>query len=532
MGGSAKRRRSGKRAGDQQEEGPNAAQVDADTVAQIITLLDVDCQIGTAKSLQLVSKVWAAAVGAATTSINVHRCTDVLGMQHWVSKYAPGLQLEELHVQYTGKASLKRLSVLPYDEQLQLCSLRSLQLHRVPVQLGGSSSFSSSLAAATRLSSVSLRDITFHLSTGAPQKGDPCILPALAALPDLKQLSLCNIKLHGKKQRAGKGGKVISTTVAVPVSVPDQFLQHLTLLTQLELSTAAGGLSDAAVQDIGSLSKLQYLVLGAAGSQLSPAAISGLQNLQALTSLQLSDVPFCIDLEDTPFLSKLTALRSLVLAAPKRRFGLHASVLAALTGLQRLGLINVILCGDDAASALLSCLRGMSCLTELQLCGLDGLCPGYEGGEALPPQQYTALTAHSTLQRLQLKRLNLPKDAWEHIFAFDRPLQLTKLQLQDGAVTYIQVAESCPDLRQLDAEQVHCRPGDGIYRSAGSLYDLAHLPHLTSLSATVHVHEGILGVQYLTALKALRLTAFGGMWTTHLPACTKLKQLTYLGLDR
>jgi hypothetical protein len=78
-------------------------------------------------------------------------------------------------------------------------------------------------------------------------------------------------------------------------------------------------------------------------------------------------------MEDTPFVSKLTTLRSLVLAASKRRLGLHASVLAPLTGLQHLGLIGAILRGGNAASALLGCLQGMSCLTELQLCGVEGV---------------------------------------------------------------------------------------------------------------------------------------------------------------
>lgn len=78
---------------------------------------------------------------------------------------------------------------------------------------------------------------------------------------------------------------------------------QLTRLTHLSL---AGGMSDAVLQDLSSLAKCSHLVLGPRFGGTA-AVLAEVQELQALTALQLSDVSADISTETVPGLSRLTA---------------------------------------------------------------------------------------------------------------------------------------------------------------------------------------------------------------------------------
>lgn len=125
----------------------------------------------------------------------------------------------------------------------------------------------------------------------------PNLAALLAALPSLQRI---NLAYDGYPA----------------VVLPPGLLQQLPALTQLELS---GGLSDAALQGLGSLTKCSHLVLNhhsrAVVDKLTAAGLVGLQELRELTFLQLYTARYSVwDIKpdiNLPSLTQLTALQEL-----------------------------------------------------------------------------------------------------------------------------------------------------------------------------------------------------------------------------
>jgi len=219
----------------------------------------------------LVCKAWAEAATAATHSIILeHRKQDLSDLQHWLEKYGNSVEVLQLHA-CDGAA----LTAVPCCAKLQ-----DLLLHGTCGQYVSIDSRTwGDIASATKLTSISLS----YVRT-ASQRAD--LVAALTALRNLEQLTWYSIQCSG--------GAELSDSL---------LLQQLTRLTSLDLHYVTA----AALQHLGSLTKLQHLSISAAHGW-GPAGCPGLQELKALTSFQL----YSRDLDDLPAsVSQLTALRQL-----------------------------------------------------------------------------------------------------------------------------------------------------------------------------------------------------------------------------
>jgi len=202
----------------------------------------------------LVCKAWAEAATATTHSIILeHRMQDFSGLQHWLEKHGQGLEVLQLHAGYNAA-----LTALPCCAKLQDLLLQGFS--HEPVSMANRTW--ADIASATKLTSMSLKFVQT-----ASQQAD--VVAALTALPNLEQLTWQFVSCSGKQ----------------PLS-NSLLLQQMTWLTFLDL----GCVTAAALQHLGSLTKLQHLSISAA-YDWAAAGCPGLQELKALTSLYLVDLP-------------------------------------------------------------------------------------------------------------------------------------------------------------------------------------------------------------------------------------------------
>jgi len=176
---------------------------------------------------------------------------DLRRFQRLLQKYQNRNRLLELH---EGES----LTALP-STPAQLPGLEELLLHGV-----GSPSVASrignDLVASTSLVSVSLR----HIEISSEQAA---VVSALASLPNLEQLTWCCVQCHGQ-----------------PFLSSSALLQKLAQLTALEL----GYFLSAALEHLGSLTRLVQLSIRDVGNLWIDPGCPGLEHLRSLTSLQLS----------------------------------------------------------------------------------------------------------------------------------------------------------------------------------------------------------------------------------------------------
>jgi len=217
----------------------------------------------------LVGKAWSEAAAAATHSIILkpNRVQDLSGLQHWLEKH--GNQVTVLQLQATA-----HLTALPCCAKLQ-----DLLLHGSCGQGVSMARMWGDITCATKLTSVSLSNVQT-----ASQQAD--VVSALTALPNLEQLTWHYVSCSNEQKLSDSS-----------------LLQQLTRLTSLDLCCVTA----AALQHLGSLTKLQHLSISAAEGWAA-AGCCGLQELKALTSLKLASS----DLVDIPAsASQLTALQQL-----------------------------------------------------------------------------------------------------------------------------------------------------------------------------------------------------------------------------
>jgi len=438
----------------------------------------------------LVCKAWAEAAAAATHSIILRdRVQDLSGLQRWMEKH--GQQLEVLQLHACDGASL---TALPCPQ------LQDLLLHGSLLRgLSISSSVWADIAAATKLISVSLK----YMGT-APQQAD--VVSALTALPDLQQLTWHSDELQ---------------------LCDSSLLQQLTQLTALDLLLSVAA---AALQHLGSLTKLQRLCIYAA-QDWAAAGCPGLQELKVLTSLDLhnvTDIPASV--------AQLSALQELIVseATPAAVAGLQA-----LTGLTKLRVINYIT-GPSSVSATLQ-LPGLRHLelgdgfiglgtmpmsflckcSQLQVLKLRGFTIGGPG----------SLVASTTLQHMELDDCRIIAAdgaagpvSWQQVLPGSAQLpHLTSLQLTDVSPvpqeTDIEhVASCCSSLQELYLDTL---PSSGAC-------PLTRLSGLTSLHLGHVDDKQCSALAQLTGLRELGVDQAEGLSHDGLRQLAALEQLTSL----
>jgi hypothetical protein len=351
--------------------------------------------------------------------------------------------------------------------------LHSLRLSNIELQLQPGSGFKGLVRPGLPLKQLRLYDCKLL-------DGEEGLAAALALLPGLQHLLICNVNVAQR--------------------FPTAALSALHQLTHLELDGAEVSGPDEgapALQPLRALTALARLRL----SLRQPTAINSsmLSGAQHLTRLELTDSVF-----------------------------LELGALAALTQLQHLQLYNRE--GRAMAAQLLSQLPALQQLTYLQ-CMCD-ICEGTYPHAAA----FSALTASSKLQHLNVANNRLPAGVWQHVFPDGRQLpQLTSVRI--AYVTQLgswdtpapapegtRLVSCCPALQCLDMWQ--------LQYIAERLTPLAGLSGLHTLRLHSYIRkDGLEAVCQLTGLRELTLGA-PGTAEGLLLQLAQLKQLTRLDYVR
>jgi len=459
----------------------------------------------------LVCKAWAEAATAATHSIVLeHSIQDLSGLQTWLEKH--GNQVTTLQLHECNRAAV---TALPCRAKLQ-----DLLLHNVSI----ASRTWGDIAAATKLTSISLDSVQT-----ASQQAD--VVAALTALPNLEQLTWCSVQCSDSDSRQNLSDSSL--------------LQQITRLTSLDLQW----ITAAALQHLGSLTKLQHLSISVTG-EWHAAGCPGLQELTALTSLKL-DRKY-LGWRDLPaVVSQLTALQQLDVATAT-----HTALnqLQVLTGLTQLcvgvttglspqlpplklpALQHLEVSGDKYGYMPMSFLA--SC-TRLQFLNLHGY--NFEGPGSLLA---STMLQHLELVSCSVFELDIAADAvpWQQDFrqrVFPGPGQLphlTYLQLWPDVPATVQQAdinsmvERCSNLQVLGLDTLRDSFAPALARlpgltslrlSGGSAHDCRALAQLTGLrQLTVDMPKDLSAVGLRRLAAAHQLTSLGFGWFSHSAANT------------
>ena len=392
------------------------------------------------------------------------RCANIVSLQCWMAKYGQQLQ------------TLRLLSVADsMGLVLQLCPhLQHLSLHScdVDVTLCSRANLFNSISTATALSSLHINKCRLLVSRGSRKAAETAVaqvLSALAPLTAFRELSVCGV---GACARAPD---TFPDAPSAHLLLPTAFLQPLQHLTQLHLQ-AKHKKEGGVLQHIGSMTDLQDLRLG---------GVNG-------APLQLA-------------VTQLTALTKL------RRLGLRGVSLECRSAVKS---------GANIA-ALLAWLPMLQGLSSLQLRAVAGLCAWGrpELWRHFPAATaYSALTAGSALQHIDLRSTEFSQGACEHAFPLEGTLtNITSLRFgphyDDACLPlddYLRCAvASCPNLRELQScESNERQPLLSYHTAAMSGWSLQQRTSLTRL--TMHVCHAEWGEQLellgmLTQLKSLQL---------------------------
>jgi len=211
-----------------------------------------------------------------------------------------------------------------------------------------------------------------------------------------------------------QAGSSKTEAIGIFLDLPNSLLSHLVQMTSLQLGSAQVQ-SDAALQHVTALSALQHLDLALRGCGLqipTAAVLTGLQHLKHVTALKLRAAMWPIDLHSMPALTALTALRVLSLSGC---VSVDPAVLAGICQLQELDLLCSHTWDAESSAQMLAAIGQQPQLTLLRL-------HLYRFWSAASAAAYSALTASSHLQHLELQNCGFPDGAWQHVFPRTRCL--------------------------------------------------------------------------------------------------------------
>lgn len=436
---------------------------------------------------------WQEAAEATITAI-----ADAHGKQqavlHWIRRRGPQLQLQQLSL--TGGHGIV-LSALPCP------SLKQLQLsHGFKLLLAPGAGHPGILHGIRQLTRLVLLRVTL---LGGPQQ-----LTALSTLTGLQHLVLRELQDSSLQYAA----------------VPGCLLPHLPQLTHLHMVC---GLSDATLQLLSCLTRLQQLQLERLGACTTPAALAGISDLM-LTDLLLEGAHFTLGDASTPGLARLASLRVLQLHACN---GLQPSLLSALTGLHDLQLqLTPIEGAGEGAGTFLSLLSRLRQLTAL-------LRHGALVHEAPSSHAYASLLASSKLQRLQLSNARLPGGAWQALFptvverAAAPARKLTSLCIcyceeHISGMALQGLTRCCPALQTLHLHGPLQQRSTLPAATPHPLSALQLLAQLTELSLSDVNDAAAAALSRLTSLSSLMVIQPSSISDVGVLRLAALQQLTYL----
>lgn len=245
------------------------------------------------------------------------------------------------------------------------------------------------------------------------------------------------------------------------------------------------------------------------------------QALTALTGLRLADTHLSIDAPSASSIDTLTALQHLALEdCPS----LDPALLRPMTNLHHLQISHTDLTGGAAGTAdFLTWLSRLQGLTHLDL----SRSMWRPNAGAANPAAYSAFTASSSLQILDLTAAWLPAGAWAGIFPPSRQLPqprsvcLVNTPNSLSSSDLASLVACCPGVRSLDLAR------SGSYGDELSVFQ--QLTSLTKLSvACSNSQVATTVLPRLTGLRDLRLGLLSRVKADRLSPLTTMTQLTML----
>jgi len=455
---------------------------------------------------------YTAAVAATSISIrsscSTTRCDE---LTKWLQKHGDGVTaLEANAFDRLGKeGALPCLSCLPCPH------LQDLQLTSLSLLLAPSASTPGLLGSCTDLTRLVLRGCNVQQSPLQASGTLSCELIQLSALTKLQHLELL-VRRPGYVGLLDTDWKHSDQALELPGSL----LSRLVQLTHLDLSRQQLQ-SGAALEHLSALTALQHLAFDMFKHTLTA-------QLRHFRSLCLGDFLCTVDLNGLPPLTALTGLQVLQL------YGAYIDP-AMLTGGSQLLQLQLH-CGkrkwDAAATAAL--LAGLA--TQQQLTRLT--VSHHHWWSTPSAAAYSALTASSSLQKLELVNCEVPIDAWQQMFQPTRPLP--HLQSLVAPLTVMPPEAEGRIVRELSRADlramVSCCPALETlvlesHFNISTATPLQQLTALTCLDAVMSFKDNAASIARLTGLHRLDIHSkydHCQVTTKGLLQLTALQQLTYL----
>lgn len=341
-----------------------------------------------------------------------------------------------------------------------------------------------------------------------PNPRFPGVVGHLASLTQL-QLKQCKLDLANWWDRDQAGRMLVAALSQC------ERLVHLSI-SELSYSAPGGTLTryipvpTAVIHQMQQLTYLELARIRLRGPDQDGPASEPLQALTQLVDLRPAEVNSAADGDRAEVTANMLPscslagthhLKCLVLS----HCSIEPGVLDDQTRLQHLHIANCSMPGGGAGVAkLLSHLQPLQQLQHLQLT-YSNLALTTRAGNP-PVAAFSALTASSMLQHLDISSCTLPTGVWQHIFPAGRQLPhlqaLNISRVKGSPGTYA----AAPDISLL----VSCCPGLqlldmwGLQHGVGQLAPLQGLSGLQTLSLAVDDHTAVEGVQAVCQLTGLR----------------------------
>jgi hypothetical protein len=357
---------------------------------------------------------YAAVLALHSITAHVPKQQQMDGVLLYLSKHGQHVECVSLKGQVDGTVSLRQL---PHDLQLG-----SLQIDWLNVQLQPGGGFEGMLGAAA--SAAALRQL--RLSSCKLPYGNDGAAEGLAAALSLLPAGLEHLSVGGLVTISGENVE-FSTAVL-------QLLQQLTYLELADMRLLGPDQEQPALQPLKALTRLIDLRLTSVGTFGSVEELGSAVNVTV---------------------SMLTGMHNLTCLRLSSIGEVEPGAVAGKSKLQHLQLCRCnVSSGTAGVSELLSHLQQLQQLTHLTVSRT------LTGPEAAPAAAYSALTASSTLQHLDICLMAMPADAWQHMFPVGRQLaHLQYLNISSAldpegdwipAPECSSLVSCCPSLQELD----------------------------------------------------------------------------------